>query len=50
MSSIAELFAQAEKCASSDPKQGEELYKKILHNTSGKSNLFQHDQFTNFET
>ena len=36
MSSIAELFSQAEKCASTDPKKGEDLYKKILHNTSGE--------------
>ena len=44
MSSVAELFSQAEKCASTDPKKAEELYKKILHNTSGESNLFEHDQ------
>jgi len=37
MSSIAELFSQAEKCASTDPKKGEDLYKKILHNTSAST-------------
>ena len=40
MSTIAELFSQAEKCASTDPKKAEDLYKKILHNTSGGSKLF----------
>jgi hypothetical protein len=45
MSSIAELLSQAEKCSSSNPKQAEDLYKKILHNTSGKFILYVQDQF-----
>lgn len=50
MSSIAELLSQAEKCASSNPKQAEDLYKKILHNTSGKSSLHLGDRFTKSKT
>jgi len=48
MSSIAELLSQAEKYSSSNPKQAEDLYKKILDNTSGKFNLYVQDQFTKF--
>jgi 26S proteasome regulatory subunit N6 len=50
MSSIAELLSQAEKCSSSNPTQAEDLYKKILHNTSGKSRLLALINLPIFET